>query len=411
VSTFTALRGSVGALLALVAVLGHAEAQTYLPDWPQPWSPLTIHIVDKGVNDDKGADKVWDESAPMVRVDGTNNPRSIFGEASKDIVHITVQMPSDQEMKSIPVARLQEYVANQVRDQVTTLANGGARAFEIELIEHVNWKGYFNGSDHRQLKVVEFGKIAYGGISDAINGMRSHTTGIAVDLHLGSNGTFMFAKAIEGWGGIRDLIQRATMINGRAWWTEMKPAIGVLSADGSKVRIITSDHDYLAPKLSIANRVEESEMQKLFPKLAFLHVASPGGSLLSTVNPWDRHVHIATMLDGTAQFIVRDRDNKVLSKNATRAVLNPAVNFSDYQAAKGAVPVLGSPRNPLLLPQSPPSASAESPPGSGIKKGGVAMGNEHGRTRIDETGSVARNAEAATKALEPADDGAFYKRY
>jgi len=292
---------------------------------------VTIHIVDKGIQ------QPWYGQLPAVTADGASDERSIFGSAARDIQHITIRMPSDDELAIFSGDELRQDIASQLHAQIDRLAQNGARNFEIELIEHINAAGYFDFVT-RQPEVKEFGDIAYGGIADVVNSLRHRTSGIAVDATLGSNGTFMFANAIEGWGGIRDVIDRVTAVNGRAWWNDMLPAAKILGGGGTDIRLITSDHDFPALSTSIANRNFESLGSTA--NVTLLHIRAEGDQPLDAIDPFKQHIR--SMIDGNTRFDVSVPGGKELG-TYTRADLMPPLTFEQYNSAQGHLPAVGLP--------------------------------------------------------------------
>jgi hypothetical protein len=295
---------------------------------------LTLHVTDLGIN------REWSVALPMVGgFDPKGQFHSVFDADAPNLGHLLLAMPSDQELAAIPAPRLRQLMAARLEAAIRQQMAQGVSEFEIQLVQNIKDLGKYLMPD-RQQKVAQFGNIAYGALGDAIADLKSQTSHIAVDAHLGSNGSTVFAKAVAAWLPYRHLIARVTYVNGRALLAEAISAIKALGAE--KTRIIVSDWDAPAPvPWSIANADVARDLVAQFPKLTMLRLLARDYNPLTAADPDFQKQHIRSLLHGDVRFDVYDGADRWLGTFA-RDQIHPRLTSAAYRALGANLPPVAS---------------------------------------------------------------------
>ncbi len=264
---------------------------------------LVFHVTDFGIN------QLWSENLRVGDPFPEKQARVFRELDGTQGAQILIPMPTDKELDEIPVARLADYFASKLAEQVNRARAKGVTTFEIQMLENISKTGYATADwTDRQDKVKTFGAIAYEAIARLVSNQKQTGRSLELDLTLGSNGTFAFTENIGSWKICRDDIRKVTLVDGRAFFDPTRDSIIVLGPE--KVRIINTRGDLWAfPDLLIGNSETVRRLlnekgfemltalvlkpEKLYPN-QMAHVSSMGD------HPYDDYV--VTRIQGKQEF-------------------------------------------------------------------------------------------------------------
>lgn len=236
---------------------------------------------------------------------------------------IRVLMPGNARMDAYTHDELVDVIARELEQQILAARQKGVKGFQIELVENIgvfvppgadggkNGKGSY-WSATQQARAAKFGRAAYEALGRVLDAIETRGDQIDLEGAFGSNGTAVFARAIEGWAWFAHRWRRVTFVDGRAFGyrfelTELRIASGEMQAvieqlGALKVRAIVTHGDLPAPPGSIGQLDTWRELQRQHPGLAILE--------LKPVHVWDYvpgRGHIRALADPDSEFEVRYR--------------------------------------------------------------------------------------------------------
>lgn len=271
----------------------------------QTENELVFHISDFGIN------QLWTEKMKV------GNPflgehNRVFPELNatgRQGSQILIPMPSDEDMRNMSDTDLSDRIAKDLIEAVNRAHDNGIVAFEIQLVQNINKKGYF--APWRQKSVKKFGAAAYSAIGRMVDSQKGKGNSITIDATLGSNGTVAFTENISSWKHYKEFIRKIDLIDGRA---SLGATIKTIRAIGqSKVRVFNTLRDLPAPPItSIGNFETTKKLLKAFPRLTafLLRPDNMSGKLTS---------HISRMADLNSSYNVERwfNDSKGAIKHVT----------------------------------------------------------------------------------------------
>jgi hypothetical protein len=261
--------GRTAASLCILAALGgfFSVSESGVAQETSDAGSVTVHVTDIGV------------LAPNSNLWNANmKTGDVFYPGQPDIYdlqdvrsQILIPMPTDEDMK-LSSEKLSEKISTQLIQAVKDRQKAGISEFDVQLVEHTTLFGYMNPA--RQDTVVKFGDAAYTAIDRLTQYLENQHKTVNVDLTLGSNGTEVWAKNVDAWKPISNLITHVEFDDGRAAWEEAVNAISTVGQ--SKVTIFNTKRDILASDLSIGNSDVVSRMQEYLPGIKHILLVAAG---------------------------------------------------------------------------------------------------------------------------------------
>lgn len=258
---------------------------------------------------------------------------------------LLLPMPQDRDLDSMSDGVLADHIAIQLIDRVREARAKGIGEFEIQLVQNINTKGYFDGLS-RQPRVEKFASAAYKAIESLIAHEQPTAGEIKVDITAGSNGTVGFVSSVDSWSTYRDHVTSVTLVDGRALLDPTRKAIHAIGAD--KVRISNTRGDWFAHDWSIAKLEATQKLLREFPELTAVLLDPEERHMSKTAKQVDAHVRLMTSSE--ARFLV----HRVAPDGMT-----------DVGRASSRE-ILTSPR--IWMPPSNPNLAGESSRSTGLSK-------------------------------------------
>src|SRR6185436_19239165 len=240
---------------------------------------------------------------------------------------------------------LADHIAIQLIDRVREARANGIGEFEIQLVQNINTKGYFDGLS-RQPRVEKFASAAYKAIESLIAHEQPTAGEIKVDITAGSNGTVGFVSSVDSWSTYRDHVTSVTLVDGRALLDPTRKAIHAIGAD--KVRISNTRGDWFAHDWSIAKLEATQKLLREFPELTAV-----------LLDPEERH------MSKTAKQV--DAHGRLMTSSEARFLVHRVARdgMTDVGRASSRE-ILTSPR--IWMPPSNPNLAGESSRSTGLSK-------------------------------------------
>lgn len=254
-----------------------------------PDTQIVFYVTDFGINQWKSGLKTGD--------DFSHASNKVFPNMSRN-GQVLIVMSPDHEFREMTREKLTQTIFNTIKSRIDEGLAAGNTIFEIQLVQNINTKGYFNPI--RQKMVNDFGDSAYmaiGKVNDYIKSRGLHTHNYAI---CGSNGCKVLTENIQSW---RSYLQGASMYDGRAFKT---PTIDTIKTLKENIRFFNTAGDFAAPNNffvhSIGNHDVSKELKKLFP-----------GIQVTWLDPIDR----LDLLFGTGHVAGMNSNSKFLAKDFT----------------------------------------------------------------------------------------------
>jgi hypothetical protein len=213
---------------------------------------------------------------------------------------LLIPMPPDRDLDSMSEAQLADQIAGRLIERVQQARAKGIGEFEIQLIQNINTKGYFD-SFSRQPRVEKFEAAAYKAIGTLIAHQQPSAGEIKVDITAGSNGTVGFVSSVDSWSSYRDHVTSVTLVDGRALLDPARKAIHAIGAH--KVWISNTHGDWFAHDWSIAKLETTQKLLQEFPKLTAVLLDPEERQMGKGTKQIDAHVRL--MASSDAKFMVR----------------------------------------------------------------------------------------------------------
>ena len=161
---------------------------------------ITFHITDFGIN------QLWTDKIkvgdPFLAEHNRLYPE--LNSTGRKGSQILIPMPNDKELKDLSEKELSNKIAIDLTNAVNRARKNGITNFEIQLVQNINTAGY--PDSERQKMVKKFGAAAYLAIGRMVESKKNKSSGITIDLTLGSNGTVAFTENVSSWNFFKQYI-------------------------------------------------------------------------------------------------------------------------------------------------------------------------------------------------------------